>query len=171
MSKEAGSDADEGRRDETEEERLDRNLSELLQELRIAIPGIQFLFAFLLVVPFQQGWPQINEVEKGIYYGTLLSTAAAATLLIAPTARHRLRFRARDKKWVVASSNRLALAGLAMLAISVTGVIILVSSVVYDGVVAAIAGACVLLAMGWMWFGRPIARGGGIEATALKEDP
>ena len=89
------------RREETEEERLDRNLDELLQELRVALPGIQVLFAFLLVVPFQQGWAEVTDFEQTVYYVTLLLTASASVCLIAPTARHRMRFRELDKEWVV----------------------------------------------------------------------
>ena len=84
---------------------------ELLQELRVAIPGIQFLFAFLLVVPFQQGWVEVTDFEKRVYYVTLLLTATSSVCLIAPTARHRIRFRELDKQWIVETSNRLAIAG------------------------------------------------------------
>ena len=109
------------RRGETEEQRLDRNLAELLQELRVALPGIQVLFAFLLVVPFQQGWADVTEFEKTVYYVTLLCTAASSVLLIAPTARHRIRFRELDKRWIVETANRLAIAGLAFLGAATAG--------------------------------------------------
>ena len=79
------------RRGESEQERIDRNLSDLMQELRVAFPGIQFLFAFLLVVPFQQGWADVDSTEKHVYYVTLVLTAIASVCFIAPTARHRLR--------------------------------------------------------------------------------
>jgi hypothetical protein len=147
------------RRGESEEERLDRNLDELLQELRIVIPGIQFLFAFLLVVPFQQGWTQITDFEKTVYYVTLLTTTGAAICLLAPTARHRIRFRELDKKWVVEGAQRLTLAGLALFAVSFTGAILLISHVVWDsGPEAAIAAAAVGLTVTTIWFGVPLAR-------------
>src|SRR4051795_4415667 len=73
-------------RDETEEERLDRNLGEMLQELRVALPGVQVLFAFLLAVPFQQGFEKITSFQKGAYFGTLVCTAISAVMLISPTA-------------------------------------------------------------------------------------
>jgi hypothetical protein len=146
------------RRNESEEERLDRNLMELLQELRVAIPGIQVLFAFLLVVPFQQGWVDVTEFEKTVYYATLISTAISSIFLIAPTARHRLRFRELDKKWIVESSNRLAIAGLAFLAISITGVIMLISHVVYDDTVTAIATGAVFAGIVGFWFVVPLLR-------------
>jgi Family of unknown function (DUF6328) len=146
------------RRDETEEERLDRNLAELLQELRVALPGIQVLFAFLLVVPFQQGWAQVTEFEQTVYYVTLLCTAVASVLLIAPTARHRIRFRELDKHWVVATANRLTIAGLVFLGAAIAGVILLISHVVYGETTTAIATAVVAVAIGWLWFAAPLVR-------------
>ena len=146
------------RRHETEEQRLDRNLMELLQELRVAIPGIQVLFAFLLVVPFQQGWASVTDFEQTVYYLTLLCTAASSVLLIAPTARHRMRFRELDKLWIVVTANRLAIAGLVFLGLAIFGVILLISHVVYDGTTAAIASGVVLAAIAWFWFVAPIVR-------------
>ena len=147
------------RREESEEERLDRNLNELLQGLRVALPGVQVLLAFLLVVPFQQGWARVTDFEKTVYYATLLLTAAACICLIAPTARHRMRFRELDKEWIVKGSNRLAIAGLVFMGAAITGVLLLVSSVVYDdtaliGVVPAVFGLLVF----WFWFGAPLVR-------------
>jgi hypothetical protein len=147
------------RRHETEEERLDRNLDELLQGLRVALPGIQVLFAFLLVVPFQQGWQTVTDFERTIYYITLLLTAAACVCLIAPTARHRMRFREQDKKWIVDTSNRLAIAGLALMGSAMCGVLLLISHVVYGsgavvGIVPAVFGTLIL----WIWFGAPLLR-------------
>src|SRR5215468_1775361 len=99
-------------RDETEDERLDRNLGELLQELRVALPGVQVLFAFLLAVPFQQNFTKIDGYQKGVYFATLLLTALSAALLIAPSAYHRLTFRYQQKHRLVFIANRLAIAGL-----------------------------------------------------------
>jgi hypothetical protein len=146
------------RRGESEEERLDRNLDELLQEIRIAIPGVQFLFAFLLVVPFQQGWTSVTDFEKNVYYVALLATAAAGVCLMAPPARHRLRFRDFDKKWVVESSHKYAIAGLCFLAIAITSALLLVSHVVFSTATAAFAAALVALAILWAWFGAPLVR-------------
>src|SRR6478609_3498421 len=84
-------------REETEEERLDRNLGELLQELRIALPGVQVLFAFLLAVPFQQNFTEITPFQEKTYFVTLLFTAISAALLIAPTSYHRVTFRLQRK--------------------------------------------------------------------------
>jgi hypothetical protein len=146
------------RRNESEEERLDRNLDELLQGLRVALPGIQVLFAFLLVVPFQQGWVKVSDFEKQIYYITLLLTASACVCLIAPTARHRMRFRELDKEWIVRSSNRLAIAGLALMGAAICGALVLIGSVVYGGTAAAIAPALIGAAILWFWFGAPLVR-------------
>lgn len=146
------------RRGESEEERLDRNLMELLQELRVAIPGIQFLFAFLLVVPFQQGWATVSEFEKKVYYATLLATAISSVLLMAPTARHRLRFRELDKEWIVETSNRLTIGGLFFLGLAIVGVILLISNVVYGTTEAALATVGILLGIAWFWWLAPLVR-------------
>ena len=146
------------RRDESEEERLDRNLMELLQELRVASLGVQFLFAFLLVVPFQQGWADVTEFEKRVYYVDLLLTAAAGICLMAPVARHRIRFRDLDKQWIVDSSHKYAIAGMVCLELAIGGVILLISHVVFDDAVAAVATAATLVATTWVWFGAPLLR-------------
>jgi Family of unknown function (DUF6328) len=155
-----GQTASEGarRRGETEEERLDRNLMELLQELRVALPGIQVLFAFLLVVPFQQGWGAVTDFEQTVYYVTLLLTAAASVCLIAPTARHRIRFRELDKEWVVQTGNRLTIAGLAFLGLAMAGALLLIAHVVYDTEVAAVTTAVVLILITSVWFLAPPIR-------------
>ena len=124
------------RRNESEAERLDRNLMELIQELRVAIPGIQFLFAFLLVVPFQQGWAGVTDFQRTVYYVTLLLTVSSSICLLAPTARHRLRFRELDKEWVVQSANRLLVVGMVFLAGAICGAVTLITLVVYDDALA-----------------------------------
>jgi hypothetical protein len=147
------------RRGESEEERLDRNLGELLQELRVAIPGVQFLFAFLLVVPFQQGWVDVTEFEKNVYYLSLLATTAAGICLIGPVARHRLRFRELDKRWIVESSHKYAIAGLGFLAIGIVAAILLVAHVVFDSPATWIVSTVVVSAMIlWVWFGAALVR-------------
>jgi hypothetical protein len=133
-------------RDETEEERLDRNLGELLQELRVALPGVQVLFAFLLAVPFQQNFTKISEFEKKVYFATLLLTALSAALLIAPSAYHRLTFRYQQKHQLVVISNRLAIAGLATLALAMTCAILLITDVLF-GTAATVVTTVVALGM------------------------
>src|SRR3954469_14657132 len=114
-------------RDESDKERLDRNLNELLGELRVALPGVQVLFAFLLAVPFQQGFQKVTEFEKSLYFATLVSTAVAAALLIAPSSLHRIEFRKDDKEYVVFTANRLAIFGFAVLGLAMTLATVLVS--------------------------------------------
>src|ERR1700761_666809 len=133
-------------REETEDERLDRNLGELLQELRVALPGVQVLFAFLLAVPFQQHFSSISEFDKKAYFATLLLTAFAAALLIAPSAYHRLTFRYQQKHRLVFVANRLAIAGLAALALAMTCAIMLITSFLF-GTVATIVTVVVAFAM------------------------
>ena len=146
------------KRNETEAERLDRNLGELLQELRIAIPGIQFLFAFLLVVPFQQGWANVTDFEKNVYYVALLATTLAGVCLMGAPARHRLRFREMDKEWVVRSSHKYMIAGLVLLGIAITTVLLLVSHVVFSPATAVVATVVIASAILWVWFGAPLKR-------------
>src|SRR4029077_179535 len=118
-------------REESEGDRLDRNLGELLQELRVALPGVQVLFAFLLAVPFQQNFTKITELEKRIYFVTLLCTAISAVLLISPSAYHRLTFRYQQKRKLIFYSNRFAIAGLFFLALAMTGAIALITAVLF----------------------------------------
>src|SRR6201995_4121205 len=93
-------------REETEDERLDRNLGELLQELRVALPGVQVLFAFLLAVPFQQHFSEIDAFQKDVYFATLIFTALSAAMLISPSAYHRLTFRYQQKRRLIFYANR-----------------------------------------------------------------
>jgi Family of unknown function (DUF6328) len=145
-------------RNETEAERLDRNLMELLQELRVASIGVQFLFAFLLVVPFQQGWAEVTEFEKRVYYVDLLLTAMAGVCLMAPVARHRLRFRDQDKEWIVKSSHKYSIAGLICLALAIGGTIMLISHVVFGTALTIVATTAMMISIGWIWFGAPLVR-------------
>ena len=97
----------------------------------MALPGVQILFAFLLTVPFSQGFTTLNSFQRDLYFGVLLSTAVATALLIAPSAHHRLLFRMRDKENLVHVSNRLSIAGLAVLSLSLIGAILLISDVLF----------------------------------------
>ena len=99
-------------REESEGERLDRNLGELLQELRVALPGVQVIFAFLLAVPFQARFADTSSFEQRVYFATLICTAISAALLISPTAYHRLTFHLQQKRELVAVANWLSIAGL-----------------------------------------------------------
>ena len=143
---------------EADHERLNRELIELLNELRVALPGVQVLFAFLLIVPFSQGWRQVTDVQRDVYFAAVVSTTIATVLLIAPTALHRIEWRAEDKEWMLATSNRLAIAGTAFLAVATIAVVFLITDVLFAGpAVGLVTGATgVLIAL--LWFAIPLAR-------------
>jgi hypothetical protein len=145
-------------REETEGERLDRNLGELLQELRVALPGVQVLFAFLLAVPFQQNFTKITSFEKDVYFATLLLTALSAVLLISPTAYHRLTFRMQQKEHLVRLANRFAIAGLATLALAMTGAIVLITDVLFSAVATAVTGIGAFSVFVFFWYALPLKR-------------
>ena len=145
-------------RPETHDERVDRNLTELLAELRVALPGVQVLFAFLLVVPFNQGFDDVSQFDKGVYFFTLLATAVATILLIAPTVHHRLYFRQQDKEFLVVSANRLMLAGLAVLALAIVGAMVLVTDFLFDSLAAVAASGGVALVFVTVWLVIPLRR-------------
>ena len=145
-------------RDESEKERLDRNLGELLQELRVALPGVQVLFAFLLVVPFNQRFPDITGFQRTIYFITLLLATAATACLIAPTAHHRIEFRAEDKQRIVFSATKLSIVGLALLACAMTGAVMLITDMIYHSATVAIVASAVALLFSGLWFAWPVKR-------------
>jgi Family of unknown function (DUF6328) len=155
---EASEDKDNGGRGESEKERLDRNLAELLQELRVAIPGVQVLFAFLLVVPFNQRFADITNFQKTIYFVTLLLATAATACLIAPTAHHRIEFRAQDKRRIIFAANRLAITGLALLAAAMTGAVLLITDLLYHSTTVAIVAAAIAVLFALLWFAWPVKR-------------
>ena len=126
-------------RSESAEERLDRNLSELLQELRVAQTGVQILFAFLLTLPFTARFGEVTRFERDVYFATLLCAGSASAFLIGPVSYHRLLFRQRDKQHVVFAANWMAVVGLACLAVAIVGVILLVTDFLFGRVAAAIA--------------------------------
>jgi hypothetical protein len=145
-------------RDETSKERLDRNLTELVGELRVALPGVQVLFAFLLAVPFNQRFGQVTDFQKTVYLVTLLSTGVATALLLAPSALHRIQFRQDDKTHIVASANRYAIAGFGSLMIAITGAVLLVTDFVYSDVTSGIATIAVGALLVTCWYVLPLMR-------------
>ena len=110
-----------------EEERTERQMAELLQELRVALPGVQILFAFLLTVPFAQGFQRVTDFQKDLFFATLMCTALSTACLIAPTATHRLRFHERDRNYVIEVAHRLTIAGLVFLALAIIGAVALIT--------------------------------------------
>jgi hypothetical protein len=138
--------------EETPEERANRELLELLNELRVALPGVQVLFAFLLTVPFTQRFGDLGDGDRRVYFAAVVATAAATLLLIAPTAHHRLRFRSGVKEHLLRVSNILAVAGLALLAFAITAVTYIIADMLYAGTAAAITAACLAGAFALVWF-------------------
>jgi len=138
--------------EEPEAERVNRELDQLLGELRVAMPGVQVLFAFLLAVPFQQRFAQVTEFQRDVYFMTLLASAAASALFVAPTAYHRLMFRERDKPRLLALSSKLALAGLACLAVAMNGAVLLVTDVIFGRTTAVVTVAATATLFVGLWF-------------------
>jgi hypothetical protein len=145
-------------RDETEDERVDRNLQEMLGELRVALPGVQVLFAFLLVVPFNQRFGQVTDFQQTIYFVTLLVTTASTVCLIAPTAHHRLEFRRQDKANIVQTGNRVVNVGLGLLAIAMTGAVLFVTDVLYGDGTTVAAAVAVAVVFAVLWYAIPLRR-------------
>ena len=145
-------------RDESRSERIDRELMELLNELRVALPGVQFLFAFLLVVPFQQGGARMTEFQRDVYFVTLMAAVVATALLIAPAAQHRALFRQHDKEGLLRRSNRNAFLGLTVLAVALVSAVLLVTDVLFSLPQAIITAAVVAVLLGWLWIGSPIVQ-------------
>ena len=143
---------------EGKDERLDRELIELLNELRVALPGVQVLFAFLLGVPFTQRFAQTSELQRDVYFLTFICAAAATALLIAPSAYHRLNWRQADKEHLLVVSNRLAIAGTALLAVAIAGTVFVVTDLLFDATSAALVAAATAAFFGWFWYALPLLR-------------
>jgi Family of unknown function (DUF6328) len=141
---------------ESRKQRIDRELIELLNELRVALPGVQFLFAFLLVVPFQQRGGQLTDFQRDVYFLTLLAAAVATGLLIAPAAQHRVLFRQQDKEALLQRSNRMAFAGLVVLALAIAAAVLLVTDVLFDATQAWITAVVVAALLAWWWIVVPL---------------
>jgi hypothetical protein len=145
-------------RNETVLERCDRNLVELMQEVRVAQTGVQILFAFLLSVPFTGRFERLTEFQEIVYFGTLLAAGAAALLLIAPTSHHRIVFRLGDKEHLVRTANRLTIIGLGFVALALVGAILLISDFLFPGLVAIATTSSAALACLISWYAMPLAR-------------
>jgi uncharacterized membrane protein YuzA (DUF378 family) len=157
-------------RNETPVERADRNLVELLNELRVALPGVQVLFAFLLIVPFSQGYTHMSHFERKLYFGVLLCTGLAAMLLIAPSMHHRLEFRQRDKEYLVVTANRLSIAGLSALAVAMTGAILLITHFLFGTGATIVTTAVVAFGFAVVWYLIPLRRLAEIRRSRSSRD-
>ena len=145
-----------GEPDEDQMERVNRELIELLNELRVALPGVQVLFAFLLAVPFASGWTRVTPLQRDVFFVAFLATAVSSALLIAPSSYHRLRWREEDKGRIVQISNRLTIAGLFVLLVAIAAVVLLVTDYIFEKTTAvATTGAIVAVFVGF-WYGLPL---------------
>ena len=140
---------------ESRKERIDRELMELLNELRVALPGVQFLFAFLLIVPFQQTVDRITEFQRDVHYVSLVAAAVATALLIAPAAQHRVLFRQHDKEKLLKRSHRSAFAGLMVLALAISAALLLVVDVLFSRTQAWVTAIVVGALLAWWWLVLP----------------
>ena len=152
--------AEESDAQDVDKERVDRELIELLNEIRVALPGVQVLFAFLLILPFQPGFREITDEDRIVYALALLSSALAAALLIAPSMYHRLNFRSggERKEQMLFDSNKLVIVGTLLTGLGVACAVYLVADVAFGGRSAAIATIGVLVTYAAIWLGLPLVR-------------
>jgi hypothetical protein len=141
-----------------DQERRDRQMIELLNELRVALPGVQFLFAFLLTAPFAQGFQKTTDIQRTMYYVALLATVAATICLLAPSATHRLRFHKSDRAFVIESANKYLISGLIFIAIAIVLAVATITDYLYDHWIVYAAPAAIAIALIGLWFVRPLAR-------------
>jgi len=145
-------------RDESEAQRDDRNLAELLQELRVAGLGVQVLFGFLLSLPFTNRFGTISADQRDLYLGCLVLSAVATALLLGPVAYHRLVFRRQQKENLVRAANMMAIAGLGTVGLAVSASILLVTSYVANGLAGGLITAFVAALFAALWFAFPLIR-------------
>jgi hypothetical protein len=141
-----------------EHEKRDRQMIELLNELRVALPGVQILFAFLLTVPFAQGFQRVTPTQKTLFYAALLATAVSTVCLIAPSATHRLRFHKSDRAYLIETANKYLIAGLGFLAVAIVLALVMITDVLYNGAAVFAFPAAVALLLVALWFVRPLVR-------------
>ena len=158
MTQHGRSDAARGASGEDQDERVNRELIELLNELRVALPGVQVLFAFLLILPFSQRFDRVTDIQRAVYFGSFMCASLATALLIAPTTYHRIRFRQRDKERMLLTANRLAIWATVLLLGGTAGAVYLITDVLYHSVVASLLTAGVVAWFVWFWYGIPLSR-------------
>jgi hypothetical protein len=143
-------------RTEAERELEHRRFIELLNELRVALTGVQILFAFLLTVPFTQRFSHVTAFQRDVYFATLLCAAAAVVLLIAPTAQHRMLFRRHHKHELILLGGTMTLVGLAFLALAMTGVILLITDILFRAATVIVVTTSVATAFVTLWYLMPL---------------
>ena len=146
--------------DRTAEERTsDRQMIELLNELRVALPGVQILFAFLLTVPFAQGFQHTTSFQRDLYYAVLIATVLSTVCLIAPTATHRLRFHRGDRAYIIEAANKFLIGGLVFLALAILGAVALITDYLFNGGAVWVFPVLLAVVLVVTWFVQPLARG------------
>jgi Family of unknown function (DUF6328) len=155
---------------ETRKERVDRELLELLNELRVALPGVQILFAFLLIVPFQQTVDRTTDFQRDVYFLTLVAVCVATGLLIAPAAQHRVLFRQHDKEALLHRSSRNAYAGLVVLAVAISAAVLLVIDVLFSRTQAWVTAGAVAAVLAWWWIVIPFWQRSHNRQDPLQDD-
>ena len=145
-------------RDESEAERDDRNLAELLQELRVAGLGVQVLFGFLLSLPFTHGFPNLSHGQRQLYIATLILAAVSTALLLGPVAYHRLVFRQRQKERLVRAANIMAILGLMAVGLAISAAVLLVTGYVDHGLPSVLITVFTVCMFAGLWFALPLAR-------------
>lgn len=145
-------------RDESQAQRDDRNLAELLQELRVAGLGVQVLFGFLLSLPFTARFTRLSQGQRDLYLASLVLAAVATALLLGPVAYHRLVFRRGQKERLVRAANVMAILGMGSVGLAVSAAVLLVTGYVVSGLPAALISAFVFCLFGGLWFVFPLAR-------------
>ena len=151
-------DGDGGQPDEDDKERRDRELIELLNELRVVLPGVQVLFAFLLTVPFSNGFSKMTDLQRDVYFAAFISTTIATILLIAPSTYHRIQFRQGDKERMLFTASRLALWGTGFLALAIAAVVYVITDVLFHAAWAGVVTAVIAVFGVVMWYGLPLYR-------------
>ena len=141
---------------ESRKERHDRELIELLNELRVTLPGVQVLFAFLFAVPFARGWSRVTSFQRDVFVVAFLAAAVSTALLMAPSSYHRLRWRAEDKGRIVQVGNTLTIAGMAFLAVALVAAVLLVMDVVLSLGAAVVASVAMGVVLAGVWYRLPL---------------
>jgi Family of unknown function (DUF6328) len=141
---------------ETKGERLDRELIELLNELRVVLPGVQLLLAFLLTAPFQQRFAQLPGSLKNVFFASIACATLATALLIAPSAHHRLRWRTGEKDRLLRIANREAIWGTVFLAAAIVLALYVITNVLFATWVAVLTAAAAVAVFGWFWYALPL---------------
>jgi hypothetical protein len=144
--------------DESPKERVDRELDEMLSEVRVALPGVGILFAFLLTLPFTDRFLDLDATQRRVYFASFLCAAGAIALLISPSAYHRLRFRDGEKEQMLFTSTRLMVAGLGLTALAIAGSVFVITDLLFQTVAGSLVAAATAAWFAWFWFGLPVSR-------------